>query len=124
MRHQSAALVLAAILCAVRAQAASGASSTPRLPTGAADLATFSAAEKKAALDYEWQQFQMALRAGTTQLHVASSGGTNGLSGVASITTASVTYSYFVSGYHGAQQYAGGSWQLGPDRYCSASASP
>lgn len=31
---------------------------------------------------------------------------------------------YFNSGYHGAQQYAGGAWQLGPNQYCSTTASP
>ena len=32
--------------------------------------------------------------------------------------------SYFSSGYHGAQQYYGGAWQLGPNQYCSISAQP
>lgn len=31
---------------------------------------------------------------------------------------------YFNAGYHGAEQYDGGPWQLGPNKYCTVSAQP
>lgn len=66
----------------------------PRLPTSAADWATFSSTQQAAALDYVWNEFQSQLKAGTAVVNTVGRTETGTLSqdsGPASVTV-SVSY--------------------------------
>lgn len=188
--------VIAIMVLLAASQPTAFAASAPRLPTSAADWATFSATERAEAMAYVRHQLDDALAAGVVPNQVSSGLADASMASLEYVATISVTYlcqiqwidvgsgmwvrgggwtdasypiytiyagrqglkgqflrdgqllanwwqqawnnvshaeswtgynfkfffehpSYFVKGWHGAQQTSGGTWLLGPDRYCS-----
>lgn len=198
MARFRALAVLGAVAVVLASASVTTARSVPRQPTGPDDWARFTPAERKAAIDYQWELFQAQLEAGTAVIQ-----STESADGLALIAAATATYDcpiqwtdrvqgswtrgggwtqatasmytiyaghntqgqpgqylgkfrrdgvllnywqnythntdraeawspwnwkwwfehplYSNGGYHGAQQYEGGTWQLGPNRFCSKS---
>jgi hypothetical protein len=62
--HRVCSVMMAVLMTIALGTGAAQASGAPRIPTTAAEWATFTPRERDAALTYEWQQFQILLASG------------------------------------------------------------